>query len=178
MKKSILPTLISAFVLLSCEKLDIDVPVQVINMDGSKQSRFFEDEIREKLGNRNFILVDHAAQYQFVIGNFQLQEYTTTERVYDDCSGQASYTLHTEEVEGEITLFENDVMLQQWGVFGANFDVLRVGDPLLLEILFPDEEEDYCSNYFVKTKCKMDKNLRTCARRVAGDAVRKLNRLN
>lgn len=164
--------------MFSCQKLDVAVPIQVVNMDGSANASFFKERVVQKLRNRNFIVVNHRTSLQLLIKNFDVHVSSYTETVWDDCStgGFNSYELDRENLIGVVSLIDDGVVLQEWGIEASNREVLRAGDPFLIALLLPDDEEEDCSDYYVKTKYRMDNELRACARRIAADAVRKVNR--
>ena len=155
------------------------MPIQIINLDGSREARFFEEKLMNKLERRNFLVVDHDTPLKLFIQDFTIQVYTRTITVHDDCDvGHASFTLEEEELDGVVILREEGRLIDRWDIQAANYDVLKENDPVLLQILFPDEDDEYCSDYWVKSRERMNANLRACARRVAAQATRKVNHLN
>ena len=59
----------------SCTKLDVEVPIQVSNSDGSSESRYFEDRLETKLRKRNFLIVSYDVPLKIWIENFEVNTY-------------------------------------------------------------------------------------------------------
>ena len=163
----------------SCTKLSLEMPIQIINLDGSREARFFEEKLTNKLERRNFIIVRHDTPLKLFIQDFTIRSYHRNVNVHDDCgTGYNSFTLTEEELDGVVILREDELFIDRWDIQAANYDVLKENDPVLIQILFPDEEDEECSDYWVKSRERMNANLRACARRVAAQATKKVNHLN
>ncbi|MEO9869484.1 hypothetical protein [Ekhidna sp.] len=170
-------TITIAVIVFSCQKLDMEVPIQVVNLDGSSNASYFKAQVIPKLRKRNFQVVNYDTPLKLLIEDFMIDIDYNTEVVWDDCNGGHNiFNLRDENLEGRVTLTEDGRPLQQWEIQASNYEVLREGDPFLIELFFSNDEEKNCSDYFVKSKCKMDNHLKNCARRVAVDAVKKVNK--
>lgn len=165
------------FIAYSCEKLEVPVPLQIINSDGSYNANYFQDKVGQKLSNRNFHIVSDPSPFKLLIEDFTLTSNSRTLTVDDDCDGgYQTYELDDEQLHGWVTLFDGNQILLKWEIKAANYEVLREGNPFLIQLLFPDNEDKNCTDYFVKSKCKMDNDLRACARQIAADAVKEINK--
>ena len=155
------------------------MPIEIIDREGTSQSRYFVEKLKDKLSKRDFIIVTHGASLKMEVMDFHIHTYSRTVTVKDDCSGgHRSFTLEDEELDGHALLTEDGIAIGQWSVEASNYDVLKEQDPILLQILFPDDEEEDCYDYRVKSKERMRANLRACARRIAAAATKRVNRLN
>jgi len=123
-------------------------------------------------------VVNRNATFTMEISDFHIHTYYRTETVTDDCAGgHRTYTLEEQELQGLAVLSEDGYVVGSWDIEAANYDVLKGEDPILIQILFPDDENEDCSDYWVKSRERMRANLRACARRIAASATKKVNRL-
>ncbi len=181
MMKNIVIIIILTLVSFSCEKLEYEIPVQIVNMDCSSYSKVFEKAIKNKLSRRNFQIVDYGALYVLTINDFYFDEWDKYETVYDDCTsnGAVEYELHVEEVRGTVTFREGNEIIESWEIQASESESLSEGKPLLVEILSSDDDcEEYgdcpdCTDYHVSSPgvFNIKNRLKNSARKIAKDMV-------
>ncbi len=180
--KNSLMVIILIIVFTSCEKLEYEIPVQIINNDGGSYSEGFEKAIKNKLSRRNFLVVDYETNYAVTISGFYIQESFDYETVYDDCNGgTVEYELRTEWLNGVVTLWNGNEIVKEWKVEASESEHLKGGEPLLIDILTPDCEDDgdcpECTEYYIKSPLVININndLRLTAKRIANYMVDMMN---
>jgi hypothetical protein len=171
--------LLVGIILCSCEKLDEEILIQIINKDGGSYSKTFEKAIENKLDRRNFIIVHSETEYVLEIEDFNLYDYYDYETVYDDCDyGTNEYELLVEEISGFISLYDRNGLIESWKIDASQSEYVSEGEPLLIEIFSSDDDcEDEgncdCNDYYVKSPgiFNINSELRTEARKIANDLV-------
>ena len=178
MKKTILICLILGS-LLSCEKLETEIPIKIINNSSGSYSNVFERALEKKLSRRNFDVVEYETMYTIVLTDFYVDEWYEYETVYDDCDyGTTEYELLNEQLFATVSFYKFEDNIESWNIDASQSEYLKEGDSFLVDILTSDDDcEDEgncnCTEYRVKSPgiLNINNDLRSSARNIANDLV-------